>query len=616
MLQYHVVTVLAFLFGLLSYRLYVFAFVMAFFKRPSIPPKCKFPESFRNPKLGVFDHGKAMKIKKLGEGSFGSATLFRYEGNEVVIKELHCEEWDQTGRKFLKEASIMSSLECKHVVSFKAISYDPMAIMTDYSCFSFRPFNDQCNVTVHSLDKYLSFLNTFNAIHFEQMMLKITQDVLSGLTYLHGHQIAHRDLKPANILVCNRHYANLSGRSMAVALEEEPIICRLTDFGEARSLLHQSKTLLSTKTVTVGKGSIGYMAPEILPGKRLLQSAGQLDLLRADIWSFGMVLYSVLNPDSTPFDKEARSSPLFNPRRADEFVGNLYNSNKMPSFSSHYHNQQVKNWTQIILAYSFCTNFNPEERPCLTSKKNILQQVLRPFSSKVIQLDVSQSSVQEKYDRKVAHDQRLMEIALNDGTNSCVFLCYKIASCLFSLQKEMNIEVKGKSLVEDVILQYPAIINQARDETRHYDLHEAKKVIEAIDKRAEVLELEESQFLQDFKGVFTTEGMHSLFQAIERLSMEEFSCSVYMCAFYSFLIVKAQGKLFLVDTHPVQPTSGGKGTGVIVLQKSAMYGDVVALCDWVWKRLYTSGVKSEELQTLTVLRKRLVDSNQFTVITE
>ena len=76
---------------------------MAFFKIPSLNT---FPKQKRNNTLQVFDHAKAEKIEKLGEGTFGSAVLVRYEGSYAVVKDLKCEEWDESGRKFLKEVNL------------------------------------------------------------------------------------------------------------------------------------------------------------------------------------------------------------------------------------------------------------------------------------------------------------------------------------------------------------------------------------------------------------------------------------------------------------------------------------------------------------------------------
>ena len=81
--------------------------------------------------------------------------------------------------------------------------------------------------------------------------MDIANDIIGGLKYLHENKVAHRDIKLANILVSNRHY-------ISTELEEfqiKKIICRLTDFGEARSSFIQTQTRLTTSTSDTNKGN-------------------------------------------------------------------------------------------------------------------------------------------------------------------------------------------------------------------------------------------------------------------------------------------------------------------------------------------------------------------------
>ena len=89
-------------------------------------------------------------------------------------------------------------------------------------------------------------------------------EIIQGLAYLHAKGIAHRDLKPANILVCNRHYITLSDpQDIALQFQSRPA-CKLTDFGESHSLLMQTQSVLASNTRNIDRGTVMYMAPEIL----------------------------------------------------------------------------------------------------------------------------------------------------------------------------------------------------------------------------------------------------------------------------------------------------------------------------------------------------------------
>ena len=74
---------------------------------------------------------------------------------------------------------------------------------------------------------------------------------------------------------------------------------------DQRTLLHGGRACLSvTRRVAVGTPS--YMAPELMASSKLqLSQAGILEFINADVWSFGMLLQSLMNPGFEPFLVEA-----------------------------------------------------------------------------------------------------------------------------------------------------------------------------------------------------------------------------------------------------------------------------------------------------------------------
>lgn len=129
----------------------------------------------------------------------------------------------------------------------------PLALLMTYCCFDFKIYGQ--DVQVHSLDKYLQFVNNFDTENFETMMEDITNDLLSGLKYLHSNNIAHRDLKPSNVLVTNHHYSRLQSPELDDRMKNKKIICQLSDFGEARSSVLQTQTRLSASISDTAKCS-------------------------------------------------------------------------------------------------------------------------------------------------------------------------------------------------------------------------------------------------------------------------------------------------------------------------------------------------------------------------
>lgn len=87
-------------------------------------------------------------------------------------------------------------------------------------------------------------------------------DLVQAIRYLHSKIIVHRDLKPANMLLdCNNNV-------------------KLCDFG-----LSTSVTSLKVENNTIC-GTLNYMPPEVMEHKGIT--------LKADIWSLGCVLYTML----------------------------------------------------------------------------------------------------------------------------------------------------------------------------------------------------------------------------------------------------------------------------------------------------------------------------------
>ena len=119
--------------------------------------------------------------------------------------------------------------------------------MLEYSCFDFLPFGNSDRV--NSLEDFLHYVDRHDAFDEFPFQQKIAKDISSGIAYLHEQGIAHRDLKPANVLMSNNHYSKLhDNEELHEVFMAEPIVCKLTDFGESRSLATQTSTICHTAT--------------------------------------------------------------------------------------------------------------------------------------------------------------------------------------------------------------------------------------------------------------------------------------------------------------------------------------------------------------------------------
>ncbi len=109
-------------------------------------------------------------------------------------------------------------------------------------------------------------------------VVRIGQQIVSGLEAAHERSIVHRDLKPANIRI-----------------DHEGVV-KILDFGLARAYsgdtsgnydLQSSPTITAAMTqMGVILGTAAYMSPEQARGRRIDK--------RSDIWSFGIILYEML----------------------------------------------------------------------------------------------------------------------------------------------------------------------------------------------------------------------------------------------------------------------------------------------------------------------------------
>jgi serine/threonine protein kinase len=290
---------------------------------------------------------------EVGHGAFGAVFTANYHNSKVVVKKLLGS--DQNERKrFLKEARLLNGFNNKNIVEFKGICSSPMAIMLEYLYFDFAPFVENKDLRASSLEDFFTSLDDMDAVDSFSVQDKIVSDVASGLMFLHSCDCYHRDLKTANILVSNQHYCSLKKDEIAEAFHKEPIICKLTDFGESRASEVQTAVVKSTcATKNVERGTPSYMAPEIVVDTKMSE-ARSVDLKRIDIWALGMVIFCVLNPNiSFPYKHDlevarAASKRQFN---AVSHIKGLLEQQRKPTGSSKYQHLQETKCSHLVKAY-------------------------------------------------------------------------------------------------------------------------------------------------------------------------------------------------------------------------------------------------------------------------
>ena len=93
----------------------------------------------------------------------------------------------------------------------------------------------------------------------------VSSDVVPAVSYLHSRDIVHRDIKPANVLVSISHLKSYKHEELEMAFGKKPIVCKVGDLGEARSMYTQTNALIDKNcTTAVHRGSSAFMVPELI----------------------------------------------------------------------------------------------------------------------------------------------------------------------------------------------------------------------------------------------------------------------------------------------------------------------------------------------------------------
>ncbi|XP_019195134.1 PREDICTED: LEAF RUST 10 DISEASE-RESISTANCE LOCUS RECEPTOR-LIKE PROTEIN KINASE-like 2.1 [Ipomoea nil] len=215
---------------------------------------------------------KAFK-EKLGEGGFGSVYKGKLRsGRDVAVKIIS--KPNSNGQDFINEVASMGRIH--HVNIVRLVGYCAQnakrALVYDF-------------MSNGSLDKYINEGADASLLNW-QRKFEIAVGVARGIDYLHRGcdiQILHFDIKPHNILL------------------DENFIPKISDFGLAKLF----PTYKSIVTLTTARGTIGYVAPELIN-----RSIGAVSH-KADVYSFGMLLMEMLGLKKVPVTRQDESSQYF-----------------------------------------------------------------------------------------------------------------------------------------------------------------------------------------------------------------------------------------------------------------------------------------------------------------
>ncbi len=287
---------------------------------------------------------------------------FSDRSRRVVIKQMLTRYNLHHRKLFAKEIKFLGTVNHPNIVGMLGVSLEPLEAILEYVEFDLNLLdlgNYRWKGIVpkgHNLAELLSILDKYDLVEIAALdiglMNKSALDVARGLAYLHAHDICHRDLKPQNILVANH------GRTL---------ICKLTDFGEARSPDIQTATPTG-KTTNLKRGTYVFFSPEQCFG--LHDDAGFEELKRIDVWGFGMILFCLLNPNVPHPWWDLK---LDNPMLPLLGITAEMNARRLPRGSSKYQHLQDKRGV-VKDIFERCCNYTPEDRPHMDQVVEELQE--------------------------------------------------------------------------------------------------------------------------------------------------------------------------------------------------------------------------------------------------
>ncbi|XP_044504608.1 mitogen-activated protein kinase kinase kinase YODA-like isoform X2 [Mangifera indica] len=243
---------------------------------PRVP---RSPGRVENP-VSLESHWK--KGKLLGRGTFGHVYVgFNSDSGEMcAMKEVTLfddAKSKESAKQLMQEIALLSRLRHPNIVQYygsKTVG-EKIYIYLEY-------------VSGGSIYKLLQDYGQFG----ELAMRSYTQQILSGLAYLHSKHTVHRDIKGANILV------DPNGR------------VKLADFGMAKHIAGQSCPLSF-------KGSPYWMAPEVIKNSNGCN-------LAVDIWSLGCTVLEM-----------ATTKPPWNQYEGIAAMFKIGNSKELPAIPDH-----------------------------------------------------------------------------------------------------------------------------------------------------------------------------------------------------------------------------------------------------------------------------------------
>ena len=292
--------------------------------------KIDFPYNYPRPKY------TRNPPKVLGRSNNMCVFLTDWLGLESATKVFDIHDPKDIDRLW-KEASILGGLNHPNIIKFY--------------CCGFLEEENQFELVMECGKKTLSdHLNEEGPLE-ETNAVDIMLQIANGMCYLHDMKVAHRDLKPGNVVVTPPNDSTLTNLGC--------IQVKLLDFGISKVEVKDYGEVPTGQ----GIGTYGYMAPEYIPPKimpnKLSNKLLEVDALKADVFSFGMLCSDILSAKKPPF------------RSLHEYRKYILEKSNRPELPKSY-SEELRSMVHD------CWSMYPSERPTFLGIQNKLTSLKRP----------------------------------------------------------------------------------------------------------------------------------------------------------------------------------------------------------------------------------------------
>ncbi|KAK2453220.1 rust resistance kinase Lr10 [Trifolium repens] len=294
----------------------------------------KFLEDYKAQKPARFSYTDIKRItggfkEKLGEGAHG--TVFKGKlSSEILVAVKMLNNTAGEGKEFINEVGIMGKIHHINVVRLLGFCADGIHRALVYNFFP----NGSLQSFIFPPDKKDLFMGW-------EKLQQIGIGIAEGIEYLHqgcNHPIIHFDINPHNVLLdCS-------------------FTPKISDFGLAKLC---SKNL-SFVSMTAAKGTLGYMAPEVLS-----RNFGNVSL-KSDIYSYGMLLLEMVGGRKNVDMSSAEAFHVLYPK----WIHNLL------EVDVHIHIEDegdVKIAKKLAIVGLWCIQWQPINRPSIKTVVQMLK---------------------------------------------------------------------------------------------------------------------------------------------------------------------------------------------------------------------------------------------------